>query len=260
MPLLNLKQRIALAVAGAVVLAVQWYQFLENGVEGVSWIVALVVGVALLLPVLGVGGKTQARPNATPPQADAASSAAGVPTKTTDLLEAIRYRASFLWEQLPQWVGVPDIPALKQINELMTEHWLTYCQSYMFALMAASEARKDRFFLGSEREKALTIGVGQMILDSTRDLARRQNFPELFHREKALKAAARDLSEARVAMRSFMEAIATRQADPDAPLIDYFASKVGVPPAVREGFDRHIRDFTKDTLRAFSQLNGQGHR
>lgn len=253
MPLLNLRQRIALAVAGAGVLAVQGYQFLENGVEGVSWVVTLVVGVALALPLLGAGGKSQrSSTNATPPEVSAAEPAA-VPAKTADLLEAIRYRASVLWEQLPQWVGVPDIPALKQINELMTEHWLTYCQSYMFALMAASEARKDRLFLGSEREKALTLGVAQMILDSTRDLARRQNFPELFNRESALKAAARDLAEARHAMRAFMQAVAAGQPAPDSPLIEYFASKIGVPDPIRLGFDRRVRDFTKDTLRTFSQ-------
>lgn len=167
------------------------------------------------------------------------------------LLENIRSQSEVLWTQLPEWVDIPDVPALKQMNALLTDHWRGYCHAYLYALLAAAEAKKDRHFLGSEREKVITVGVAQMMLDALYALTRRHSLPEP-NRKNALDSASLDLAEAKAAMRSFIAALAGNQELPDKALIDYFAGKIGVPPQRREVFDGKLRTFTRATLIAFS--------
>lgn len=250
-PSLNNNQRLALAIAGTAIIGVQLVSIADDGVRGIGWVIAFVVGIILVLPILG---RSKSPKPLTPLAASDGAKVVANPTK--DLLEVVRYRSSTLWERLPQWAGVPLEPLprtwITEATEAMTGSWITYCYTYVLSLVLIAETKKDRLFSGSDREKDLTLAVIQLVLDSYRDTAQQLKAPELYNRETALGEAAKEVAQARRLMRVFVDAIVKGDASPDAPLIDFLAEKLPVSPEKRPHFDERLREFTKDTLRALS--------
>lgn len=219
-----------------------------------TYALAMVVAVAaspvVCAMVMPKHGQKRATRTASGGESASRASTPGYKAPQT-VTDAIREQSAVLHAHLPAWVDLPDAPALKAINALMLDLWRRDCHAYLFALIYVAEAKKDRLFPGSEREKAITRDVAQLMLESTLQSARQHSLIELT-REKALEAVAHDLAGAKRAARAFIAALTANQTPPDQALIDYFAAKIGVPNPRRPFFEAHLRSFTKAALLAFS--------
>lgn len=254
-PKLNLPQRILLAAAGVVILAIAIDQMVDYGLEGSGWVVPIVVAVVLMLPLMGIRKEQSVAPKSSPMASNApASSRAGTSEKpSTQMLTAqVQQLAATLASKLPEWVGTPALPELEHVNDFIIGSWRVSCQAYCFALVCAVEARKDRHFLNGDREKALALAVLQMMLDGTRELLSRQPVEGLFNRKAALESLTKDLAEASVALRAFITRVATSQPTPDKPLIDYLSRKISITAGRERLFEDRLRGFTQDALRSLA--------
>ena len=60
------------------------------------------------------------------------------------------------------------------------------------------------------------------------------------------------MNEAEVAMKKFVDRLAAKIPDPDAPVVDFLMDKMSVPHPLRPNLGISLRQFTKDTLQEFS--------
>lgn len=257
-PNLNRAQRLSLAAIGCVILIIQLYKFSRDGIEGASWILAFVAVGVFWLPFLSAvefpsyKWHSKSRRAQVTPEMQRFVDIHDAQKQNEKTLAAIRNQAALLWKQLPAWVSLPDIESLRVINSLVTDHWLEHCHSYLFALAWAAEVKKDRHFIASERENLLTARVARYMAETAKENAYRHQLTSGLEPQNDGAWAVRELVEARAVARAFIDALANGTKPPDAVLLDYFSTKLGVPSAQRISFDMHLRNFTKESLSILS--------
>ena len=249
MPNLNTPQRLLLAAAGVTILLFQLRQFSKYGIEGSGWVIAIVAGVGLMLPVLSLLQKES-------PRAIAASSSQvtsqmdSQKEKVVAIYTKAVTRARKLHRQLPILFDFPPLqaPELKQMNQLMISSWMQYCLAYTGSLALMAEWKRDEAF----PRKAEYRVVWQMILEemikSEANTAKQHGMLQSYDPERSRQWATRDMNEAELAMRKFVDRLAAKLPDPDAPVVDYLMDKMNVPDQLRQTLGSELRTFTKETL------------
>lgn len=249
MPHLNTPQRILLAAAGLAVLAFQSYKFSEYGMEGSGWVLALVVGVAMLLPALAL---IQKRPRASVASSDPLVSQQK--NKVVKLYAQALTRARKLHRQLPTLVDLPPIqaPELKQMNNLMISSWMQYCLAYAGALALMAEWKRDQRFPQKAEYRVVWQMVVDQIVRAEEGTAKAHGLLDSYDVDRSRAWAARDMNEAELAMKKFADRLAAKLPDPDAPIVGFLMDKMKMPEQLREGLGQQLRRFTKETLQEFS--------
>lgn len=64
--------------------------------------------------------------------------------------------------------------------------------------------------------------------------------------------AQKDMSDAELAMKKFVNRLAQNIPDPDAPMIEYLFEKLKVPEQLRVNMTAELKRFTKETLQEFT--------
>jgi len=256
LPNLNKAQRLLLAAAGASIIAFQLYRFSEDGVEGVGWVFAILVGALLLLPAFS-SQKTES----TPPISTVAAS----PISSNDRLEKAKQRAerlaaravaeaSVLHRRLPILMDLPPLQSaeFKNINALMTDSWLQYCIAYTGCLSLMTEWKNNKNFIKTPDYSVVwQLVVNEMVKADAKNAAK-HGLQDKFNIDKSMEWAKRDMNEGELAMKKFVDRLAQNFPDPDAPLIEFLMAKIGAPAGIRPNLSIGIQKFTKEALQKFS--------
>lgn len=256
LPNLNKAQRILLAVAGASIIAFQLYRFAEDGVEGIGWVFAILVGALLLLPAFG---STKIEANMPP-----STESSGLTTSNDRLTKAKQRaenltaravaEASVLHRRLPILMDLPPLqsPEFKNINALMTDSWLQYCIAYAGCLSLMTEWKNNKSFIKSPDYSVVwQLIVNEMVKADARNAAK-HGLHDKFNMEKSLEWAKRDLNEGEVAMKKFVDRLAQSIPEPDSPMVEFLMDKVGASAGMRPSLAIGVQKFTKETLQKFS--------
>lgn len=254
MPKLNTPQRLLLATVGIAIIGFQLYRFMENGIDGIGWVFSFLVAALLLLPILGLMSKPK-----TMQIAETTSSASNdrvdrAKARVDNLVSRALERAKVLHRQLPILLDFPPMqaPELRQINALMSDSWLQYCIAFTGCLSLMTEAKKSSIFMKQPEYSLVWQFLVNEIVKAEAQTAARHGLQANFDIQKSKHWATRDMNEAELAMKKFIDRLATGIPDPDAPLIDYLMDKMGIPDQIRQSLGIGVRKFTKETLQQFS--------
>ena len=260
MPQLNKVQKLFLAAVGLAILLFQFYKFSEDGIEGGGWVLAMVAAALLLLPALSLIPQRDRIPTqqatAQKPKAVEAAALLDPNGRTQMLYRAAAAKADELAGSVTASMSLPDLGQtdLGALGADMKHQWLQYCIPYSACLLFASQISKDMYFAKSA---TFTVIYGQCVkrmVQVSKDLSGRMGVPEKFSQAGAEAWAKKDFGEAEEALLYFMDSVGAKVAEPDSKLLEYLATKIGVPASLRAQFSEKLRVFTRQTLTEFRKL------
>lgn len=253
MPTLNTPQRIFLAVIGAVVIFLQLYRFADDGIEGVGWVFSFLVAALLLLPAVGLipWGRQPISVLTTPTKSEERLNRAK--QKIESLVARSVDRAKVLHRRLPILIDLPPLQAaeFKNINALMTDSWLQYCIAFTGCLSLMTEYKKNPKFMSQPDYGVVWQMLVNEIAKAEMQTAVRHGLQDKYDMEKSLQWATRDMNEGELAMKKFIDRLATNAADPDMSLIEFLMNKMGALEQTRAALIHGVRPFVKETLQQF---------
>lgn len=259
MPPLNTPQRVLLACTGVSILLFQLYRFSTDGIEGYGWILSFLVAALLLLPAFGLLSKvktSRAIPLTPLPQTANSSSDRLARIKSRVELLALRAtdRAKVLHRQLPILLDLPPLQSaeFRSINALMTESWLQYCIAYTGSLSLMAEWKRDPKFPKQHTYEMVRMLLINEMVKAEAATAARNGLQDNYNFERSMKFASSDFGESEVAMRKFVDRLATAIPDPDSPMIDFLMDKLGAPAQSRPSLSQGLQRFTTETLQQFA--------
>lgn len=261
MPPLNTPQRLLLAAVGVAIIAFQLYRFSQDGVEGIGWVLAFLVSAVLLLPATGMLSKSKAPAVATTPTPIAegpvganADRLSRAKAKVEALVSRALERARVLHRQLPILLDLPPMqaPELREINALMSNSWLQYCIAFTGCLSLLTEIKKNSRFMKQPDYSVTWQLLVNEIVKAEAQTAAKHGLQANYDMQKSMQWATRDMCEAELAMKKFMDRLAAGIPDPDSPMIDYLMDKMGAPELTRQALTVGLQRFTKETLQQFS--------
>lgn len=254
MPALNTPQRIFLAVIGAAIILFQLYRFADDGIEGTGWVFAFLVAALLLLPAVGL----LSRPKASPPLSARPTIGEDRLNRAKQRIENLVSRAveqsKVLHRRLPILFDLPPLqaPEFQRVNALMIDSWLQYCIAFTGCLSLMTEYKRNPRFMSQPDYRVVWQMLVNEIAKAEAQTAARHGLQDKYDIEKSVQWATRDMNEAELAMRKFIDHLAQNAPEPDAPLLSFLMDKMGAPEQSRPSLSQGIRKFIKETLQQFS--------
>jgi hypothetical protein len=256
---LNFTQKIILAAFGIGIFFVQMVKFSDDGIEGFSWLLALLASVLLVLPAVGevhrIRSKSQ---NGTRPSSNTANRMSPVMQEFTSfhkaqasivpLLKGIEQDAQALHGQVDQWLGFDTSFGLSAAYMNMYEHVHQYCLAYCYGLTLLVEAKADPDFMGSERQKILMARVAKLIVECNRSMLKKIGVEDQFDEAKQRAFAMKDIIEVEKSVTWFIGSLASGGSKPDTELIRFLIEHLSVPEQTLPTFAPNLQKFTKQLM------------
>jgi hypothetical protein len=171
------------------------------------------------------------------------------------LYNAAIKKADELRDQINTMMGLPpmDLPEFQKMNEGMRLQWLSYCVPYATTLIFLSQIKKDAYFFKSDE---FTVVYGQSILrivQLEKALAAHEGFQDKFDQQKSQTSAQKLMGELEGALLYFVD-FYKKVPFPDAKMLDFLATKIGVPEDLHSEFTWKLREFNNRALAEFAKL------
>ncbi|MCW5886732.1 MAG: hypothetical protein KIT07_01240 [Anaerolineales bacterium] len=256
MPSLNTPQRIFLATIGVAIILFQLYRFADDGIEGTGWVFTFLVAALLLLPAVGLLSKPKAlhplpmKPNSSEERLSRAKQ------RIENLVSRATERAAVLHRRLPILFDFPPLqaPEFQRINAFMIDSWLQYCIAFTGCLSLMAEYKRNPRFMTQPDYRVVWQMLVNEIAKAEAIMTARHGLHDKFDIERSVQWATRDMNEAELAMKKFIDNLAKSVPEPDAPLIGFLMEKLHAPEQSRQSLSQGIEKFARETLHQFAAI------
>lgn len=220
---LNTYQKVALAVAGAIILLIQLIKFSDDGIEGASWILSFAISALLFIPILSDADSIAKSIKSDFIRADGASESNNkiISNDAAQLFKDLGARAEKLHKLIADKGAVDTVPFFNVI----TDRWFPSIAAAVVLTYSVARKLDDSTYYSSEEFKKLNGMLFNLVMAISKHQDKlidgTQSDDEIMRHSMGL------ISGARKSVDLMYENISSQQKNADSPVHKYIQGACG---------------------------------